>query len=138
MFVLDTDPFTLLLHNNESVVLRRSRANREVVLTSITRIELLQGRFASVLTAADRHQLLLAWDRLDASEGDLRAFEILPFNEAAASEFERLLGTRGLRRIGRGDLLIASIVLANQATLVTRNVRDFQRVPGLKIENWVD
>ena len=138
MFVLDTDPFTLLLHNNESVVLRRSRANREVVLTSITRIEVLQGRFASVLTAADRHQLLLAWDRLVESEGDLGAFEILPFNEAAASEFERLLGTRGLRRIGRGDLLIASIVLANQATLVTRNVKDFQRVPGLKIENWVD
>ena len=138
MFVLDTDTFTLLLRNDEKVVLRRSRVSVEVVLTSITRIEVLQGRFASVVKAADRYQLLLAWDRLAESEADLGAFEILPLDEAAAAEFERLLGTKGLCRIGRGDLLIASIVLANKATLVTRNVKDFQKVPGLQLENWAD
>ncbi|HZZ79499.1 MAG TPA: type II toxin-antitoxin system VapC family toxin [Gemmataceae bacterium] len=34
------------------------------------------------------------------------------------------------------DLRIASIVLANDATLLTRNLRDFQRIPGLKVEDW--
>ncbi len=55
---------------------------------------------------------------------------------AAATEFDRLRLIRGLRKIGRADLLIASIVLANDATLVTRNVRHFKQIPGLKVVNW--
>jgi tRNA(fMet)-specific endonuclease VapC len=43
-----------------------------------------------------------------------------------------------LRKIGRADLLIASVTLANRATLVTRNTRHFKQVPGLRVENWVD
>jgi tRNA(fMet)-specific endonuclease VapC len=43
-----------------------------------------------------------------------------------------------LRKIGRADLLIACIALANGATFATRNVRDFKLVPGLRVENWVD
>jgi tRNA(fMet)-specific endonuclease VapC len=45
---------------------------------------------------------------------------------------------RRLRRIGRADLLIASISLAHRATLVTRNVRHFQQIPRLIVTNWVD
>lgn len=36
------------------------------------------------------------------------------------------------------DLRIASIVLANGATLLSRNLRDFDRVPGLRVENWLE
>jgi tRNA(fMet)-specific endonuclease VapC len=43
-----------------------------------------------------------------------------------------------LRKIGLPDLLIAAITLPNKATLVTRNTKDFGKVPGLQIENWVD
>ncbi|MFQ5595922.1 MAG: hypothetical protein ACE5HA_17400 [Anaerolineae bacterium] len=43
-----------------------------------------------------------------------------------------------MRKISRADLLIASIALAHRATLVTRNVRHFERVPGLIVTNWVD
>ena len=68
----------------------------------------------------------------------LQSVRMLPVDAAAAAEFDRLLATKGLRRIGRADLLIASIALANKATLVTRNRRDFQKVPGLQIENWAD
>jgi len=43
-----------------------------------------------------------------------------------------------LRKIGRADLLIASIALAKNATLVTRNVGHFKLIPGLKTVNWAD
>jgi tRNA(fMet)-specific endonuclease VapC len=101
-------------------------------------MEQLQGRFHALFKAEDGERLLAARQRLLDTERDLARIQILPLDEAAAAEFERLLGTKGLRRIGRGDLLIVSIVLANKATLVTRNVKDFEKVPGLKMENWVD
>ena len=43
-----------------------------------------------------------------------------------------------LKKIGRGDLLIAAVAQARRAKLATRNVRDFQLVPGLRVENWAD
>lgn len=138
MFVLDTDTLSLLLRSHPRLTDRVSRSAVEVVVTEITRIEQLKGRFDALFKAEDGERLLMARQRLLDTEKDLDRIEILPLDEAAATEFERLLGTKGLRRIGRGDLLIASIVLANKATLVTRNVKDFEKVPGLKMENWVD
>src|SRR5947207_14913333 len=125
MFVLDTDPLTHLLHGNARVVERRSQVTEDIVLTAVTRIEVLQGRFAAVMKAADGEQLLPAQQRLAESEGQLAAFDVLPFDAAAAAEFDCLRGGRGLKKIGRGDLLIAAIVLAHKATLVTRNTKDF-------------
>ena len=55
---------------------------------------------------------------------------------AAAAEFERLRANKKLKKIGRRDLLIACIALANRARLVTRNQKDFRQVPGLHVENW--
>jgi tRNA(fMet)-specific endonuclease VapC len=138
MLVLDTDTLTLLLRGHAEVSRRRSQATDDVVVTVITRIEVLQGRFAAVLKAADRQQLQRAQDRLAETERQLASFDILLINAAAAGEFEHLLNIKGLRRIGRGDLLIASIARANKATLVTCNTRDFGKVPGLRIENWTE
>lgn len=138
MFVLDTDTLSLLLRSHSRLTDRVSRSAIEVVVTEVTRMEQLQGRFHALFKAEDGERLLAARQRLLDTERDLARIQILPLDEAAAAEFERLLGTKGLRRIGRGDLLIVSIVLANKATLVTRNVKDFEKVPGLKMENWVD
>jgi len=62
----------------------------------------------------------------------------VPFDQHAVAEFDRLQAIRSLRKIGRADLLIASIALANQAILVTRNLRHFKQVPQLVVVNWVD
>jgi tRNA(fMet)-specific endonuclease VapC len=43
-----------------------------------------------------------------------------------------------MSKIGRADLLIASIAMAHRATLVTRNVRHFAQIPGLVVVNWID
>jgi tRNA(fMet)-specific endonuclease VapC len=68
----------------------------------------------------------------------LRMLPIVPINALAAKQFAELLGNKKLKRIGRGDLLIASIALAVKARLITRNSRDFSLVPGLLWENWAD
>ncbi|HUE73201.1 MAG TPA: type II toxin-antitoxin system VapC family toxin [Pirellulaceae bacterium] len=68
----------------------------------------------------------------------LSGLDVIGIDSAAARIFDKLRSTGKLRKSGRADLLIASIVLAHQATLVTRNLRDFRLVPGLNLVNWVD
>ena len=63
---------------------------------------------------------------------------VIPIDDAAADEFDRMRQNKKLKKIGRADLLIAAIALANRATLVTRNLKDFRQVPGLRVENWAD
>ncbi len=138
MIILDTDVLTFHLLGHPRVLQRRREAHDEVVITLISRIETLQGRFATLLKAADGEQLLRGQHRLDKLELDLRPFRVLPVTDHVASEFDRLRANKGLRKIGRADLLIATIALTHVATLVTRNVKDFRLVPGLTIENWLD
>ena len=61
---------------------------------------------------------------------------ILPFDDAAADAFHRLRDARV--RVGTMDLKIAAICIAHDATLLTRNLVDFEEVPGLPLENWLD
>jgi tRNA(fMet)-specific endonuclease VapC len=138
MFVLDTDTLTHLLLGHKRVTEKRAQVSAEVVLTVVTRIEVLQGRFASVLKAEDGVKLLLAQQRLSETQRDLEKFIVLTVDAAASAEFDRLRQNKKLKKIGRRDLLIAAITLANRATLVTRNEKDFRWVPGLQIENWAD
>jgi tRNA(fMet)-specific endonuclease VapC len=64
------------------------------------------------------------------------AFHIIEFDEASAAKFEEL--RRSKVRIGTPDLKIASIALVHNALLLTANRRDFEQVPGLRFENWLD
>lgn len=59
---------------------------------------------------------------------------VLEFDVAAALEFQRLQGLR--LRVGTMDLKIAAIALAHGATVLTRNIKDFGVVPGLRVEDW--
>jgi tRNA(fMet)-specific endonuclease VapC len=91
-----------------------------------------------VLKAADGEQLLRAQEWLRRTEDDLTRFRVIPLNAAAGAEFDQLRMNKKLKKIGRADLLIAAITLANRATLVSRNLKHFRQVPGLQVENWVD
>ena len=76
--------------------------------------------------------------RLKALDAFLWPLVLLPFDAAAATVAAKLraeLEAKGTP-IGPHDLLIAATVLANGATLVTRNVGEFGRVEGLALENW--
>ena len=61
---------------------------------------------------------------------------VLPFDHDAAAIFEGLRHNH--RRIGTMDLKIAATCLAHDVTLLSRNLVDFQDIPGLRVENWLD
>lgn len=138
MILLDTDIISLLLAEHPAITARFRTATDEVAITFVSRIEILEGRFAFVMKAADGAQVLRAQEWLAKSESALSRFRVIPFDDDAAADFDRLLGTKGLRRIGRGDLLNASIALSREAVLVTRNLKDYRKFKGLRMENWAD
>jgi tRNA(fMet)-specific endonuclease VapC len=65
----------------------------------------------------------------------LAAAPVLDLDQTAAERFEKLRAQRV--RIGTMDLRIAAICLTRNLTLLTRNHKDFQQVPGLQFENWL-
>ncbi|HZU37903.1 MAG TPA: PIN domain-containing protein [Gemmataceae bacterium] len=139
MKILDTDVLSLLFHNHPRVVTRYRQENDEIAVTIISRIQVLQGRFATLLKAADGAELLRAQQWLDIAVSNLIAIPtVLSIDAQGAVEFDQLLHHKKLKRIGRADLLIAAIALAHRATVVTRNLKDFRQVPGLRVENWAD
>ncbi|MCI0402462.1 MAG: type II toxin-antitoxin system VapC family toxin [Acidobacteria bacterium] len=140
MFVLDTDTLTLLATGHPRVLSRREQLpSEQIAITVVARIETLQGRFEFLLKAGSGEELLRAQDLLDRSTRMLADIQtVLPVTPAAAAEFDRLRQHKKLKKIGRSDLLIASIVLAHRAVCVTRNLKHFQQIPGLQVENWAD
>jgi len=139
MHVLDTDTLTYA-HAGLARIEDRVRQVGEdnVVTTVITAIEILRGRYEFLLKASDGEQLLRAQQLLQGSEELLESVAILQVDAPTSVMFDRLRANRSLRKIGRADLLIACIVLAHSATLVTRNLRHFRDIPGLQLENWMD
>jgi tRNA(fMet)-specific endonuclease VapC len=64
----------------------------------------------------------------------LAKFSILAFPESAIARFEGLVALK--LNVRKMDLRIAAIALENGAVVATRNARDFQRVPGLVVQDW--
>jgi tRNA(fMet)-specific endonuclease VapC len=91
-----------------------------------------------LLKASNGEQLLRAQHLLLSSEQLLRTMAVIPVERTSAAVFDRLRQNKKLKKIGRADLLIACIALANRATLVTRNLKHFRPIHGLQLENWID
>ncbi len=138
MILLDTDTLSLHQTGHRKVTERIANASELPAITIIAEIEALRGRHDAVFKAEDGARLLAAQQGLIRTVRHLALFQVVPFDAPAAAEFDRLRQTKGLKKIGRGDLLIASIALANRAMLVTRNLKDYRKVPGLQLENWAD
>jgi len=118
MFLLDTDTLSLLHAGNPNVTAKANRVDpSEVATTIITRIEILRARFDFVLKAMDGNQIQRAQKWLEKSDDLLRKIQIVPLDPASAEIFDRVREVRKLRKIGRADLLIASIALSRRATL---------------------
>ena len=130
-YLLDTNICIYALKSRPPEVLARLRALNpaDVALSVVTLLELRQG-------AEGSQQPDAAHARLDAFVAPLG---ILPFEEEDALTGARLraaLSRRG-RPIGDLDSLIAAQAVTRDLILVTNNLREFIRIPGLRTENWV-
>jgi tRNA(fMet)-specific endonuclease VapC len=100
----------------------------------VTVDEQLRGWYTVVRNAKGRAELARAYENLAKSIAFLSRTNILPFAVGAIERFERL--KRAKLGIAAPDLRLAATALECNAVVVTRNVRDFSGVPGLRVEDW--
>ena len=81
-----------------------------------------------------RPQLAAVYQRISDTTMLLGRFPVYSFTLPAMARYDHLLSLK--LGVGKMDLRIAAVVLVNGGTLVTRNLRDFQQIPGLPLENW--
>jgi tRNA(fMet)-specific endonuclease VapC len=138
MLVLDTDHLVELDRgSSQGAALQRKLedAGDEVATTIISAEEQFRGWLAQLHRQRDPHEQIATYQRLQRRIAFFAAWHVLPWDTNAA---DILQGLRRQRvRIGTMDLKIASIVLAYDATLLSRNLRDFQQVPNLRVEDWL-
>lgn len=138
MKALDTDIYSELLANAEEYVRRvEGLPEEDLCITVVTAEEILRGFLAEVRRAEAAQARRPLWAAYELLAGALRAlgkWTILPYSPDADALFRTW---RAERVPGKPhDLRIAAICVACGASLITRNRRDFERVPGLDGEYW--
>ena len=137
-FVLDTDHMSLLEWGSDEAAQLRERLadceEGEVATTIINYEEQMRGWMAYLAGARSLDEQVEAYRRLRSHLENYRQIPVLDFDDVAAGVYEEL--RRARIRVGTMDLKIAAIVMSLDGTLLSRNRRDFEKVPGLKMEDW--
>ena len=126
MYLLDTD--TVIDAMRDHAPVRRHLAAispDDVWISTITVAELWFGV-----------EMTVDAQRLAATENFVRQAKVLPFDGNAAREYARVRVATRSRPIGVHDAMIASMAIARDFLLVSSNLREFSRVPGLRVESW--
>lgn len=129
-YLLDTNILSdIIRHPRGHPATHIRRIGTQQVCTSI--IIAAELRFGAAKSDARR-----LWDRVTALLGTL---DVVAFEEPADTSYAQLRAQleRAGQMIGANDMLIAAYALTLGLTLVTDNEREFSRVPGLRIENWL-
>jgi tRNA(fMet)-specific endonuclease VapC len=131
-FLLDTNTCIYIIKRKPPKVLEKFQTLdiSEVGISSITVAELEYGVYKSQRQEQNRAAL----------SQFLIPLEIIPFDERSTQTYGRIraeLERQGIV-IGSMDMLIASQAISSGLILVTNNVRELSRIPGLVIENWID
>ena len=131
MFLLDTNIWIYIIKKKPIEVFNRLKALDigDIKISSITVAELYFGAYNSQLVEKN----------LKIVDNFLIPFDIINFDERCALEYGKIKSS--LKKegniIGELDIQIASVALVNDLTLVTNNEKEFKRIKGLKVENWV-
>ena len=129
-YLLDTDICIYLIKGHPPQVLARLRQcpAGDIGISAVTLAELQFGAAKSNHPERNRQAL----------EAFTLPLVVVPFDAAAAMAYGAIRAAlvRQGTPIGAMDLLIAAQALSLQLTLVSNNSREFERVPGLQLENW--
>ena len=109
----------------------------EQLLPIVVAEELIRGRLSSIRQAeAGKGKLTIdqAYELFQLTLSDIREMLLLPYDARAELQYETWRAQK--RRGSTHDLRIAAICIIQSATLVTRNRRDFEDIPGLYVEFW--
>jgi tRNA(fMet)-specific endonuclease VapC len=135
-YILDTDHISLILNNHPKVT--EIAAQHQISVTIISVQELFNGWVGKINDPSSMQSLPSLYSKLWATVKYLQAIEVLDFTPKADTCLKELLKANPPLRKNRmqKDMRIAAIARSLDATVVTRNQRDFEQVPQLSIENW--
>jgi tRNA(fMet)-specific endonuclease VapC len=137
MLILDTDHLSEFIRGSSAgAMLRQRLLARDAAITIVTLEEQARGWLSRIKQARTHDELIFGYNKLQSLFEVGAAWDVLPWDRASAEVFDGLVGQRP--RIGTMDLRIASIVIAGNGTLLSRNLRDFARIDGLKVQNWLE
>jgi tRNA(fMet)-specific endonuclease VapC len=135
LYVLDTDIISLLQDGDPAVSNRVAQCPPSQLAISVISVEeQLSGWYRRLRQAKQPEQLARAYERLAVSVRTLSRLPILTFSVPAIHRYR--LVQKQVRNVRKMDLRIAAIALEHNAVVVTRNLGDFRRIPGLAIEDW--
>ena len=139
MFVLDSNHLSILQQQSRrefGVLQSKLNLQRpaDIATTIIAFQEQLEGWFTYLKKARDADGILWAYDRMLLALEYFCKSKVLPYNQDAQRQFDHF--RRHGIKVGTMDLRISSICLASGSTLLSRNLRDFRKVPGLIVEDW--
>lgn len=138
LWILDTDTASLLLWKNPNVTRNVQSAGADVAITIVSAQELFNGWVVRINGAKTIDDLIRWYEKFSGVVQLCKKVPVLPFDQASAIQLEILLKANpalAKQRLQK-DMQIAAIALANNATVVTCNYRDFSLVPGLTMVDW--
>ncbi|HEV3383557.1 MAG TPA: type II toxin-antitoxin system VapC family toxin [Gemmata sp.] len=137
-YLLDTDHLSILQRRGGTdyavLILNLSHHPDSDIVVSVVNFHEQSRGCHNLINSGTRSDVLLGYDLLARSIEDFRRFSVLPFDATAMNTFDQLKSAK--IRIGTMDLRIAAIALSRNLTVLTRNLSDFGKVPGLRIEDW--
>ncbi len=139
MIILDTDSLSLPDRERllESSTLRTNLEKvspDEIFTTIITFEEQMRGWLSIIARSKTSEQQIYVYQKLHRFLESYRNTLVLDYDERAAEVFRDLKSQK--IRVGTMDLKIASIAIAKNAILVSRNLSDFERIPDLTVNDW--
>ena len=138
MLILDTDHFSEFVRQSEigkRLKQRLETADDDTAISVITLDEQARGWLAAIRQAKTGQQTISTYAKLQQLFEVAGQWKVLPWNDDATSIFEAHLGQK--TKMGTMDLRIAAIAIANGGRLLSRNLKDFNRIEGLDVEDWL-
>jgi tRNA(fMet)-specific endonuclease VapC len=140
MIILDSDPLSVLQHPESpqferlTEVMERSN-DQDFATTVVSLEEQMRGWLVAINRAKGVHKQVVYDQRLTKMVDFYSRWKVVDFDSKAADHFSKYRKARV--RVATMDLKIAAIAISVGAILLSANLRDFQLVPGLDVQDWL-